>query len=71
MHCSDPSESTTKANDLVMANPDVDAVYCSGGDYLSAVAAIKAGDSSYKFDLYGTDVAPDLIDYIEQELSRQ
>ena len=66
MHCSDPSESTTKANDLVMANPDVDAVYCSGGDYLSAVAAIKAGDSSYKFDLYGTDVAPDLIDYIEQ-----
>ena len=41
-------------------------VYCSGGDYLSAVAAIKAGDSSYKFDLYGTDVAPDLIDYIEQ-----
>lgn len=54
-----------------MANPDVDAVYCSGGDYLSAVAAIKAGDSSYKFDLYGTDVAPDLIDYIEQELSRQ
>lgn len=65
MHCSDPSESTTKANDLIMANPDVDAVYCSGGDYLSAIAAIKAGDSSYEFDVYGTDVAPDLIDYIE------
>ena len=65
MHCSDPSESTTKANDLIMANPDVDAVYCSGGDYLSAVAAIKAGDSSYEFNLYGTDVAPDLIAYIQ------
>lgn len=66
MHCSDPSESTTKANDLIMANPDIDCVYCSGGDYLSAVAAIKAGDSSYKFNLYGTDVAPDLINYIDQ-----
>lgn len=68
MHCSDPSESTTKANDLVIANADVDCAYASGGDYLSALAAIKAGDPSITFKLYGTDVAPDLIDYIKQDV---
>lgn len=65
MHCSDPSESTTKANDLITANQDADCAYASGGDYLSALAAIKAGDSSMEFMIYGTDVAPDLIDYIK------
>lgn len=68
MHCSDPSESTTKANDLVTANADVDCAYASGGDYLSALAAIKAGDDTISFKLYGTDVAPDLIDYIGQDV---
>ena len=65
MHCSDPSESTTKANDLMTANPDVDCVYATGGDYLSALSAIKAGDSAASYMVYGTDVAPDLLDYIE------
>lgn len=66
MHCSDPAESTTKANDLLMANQDVDCIYASGGDYLSAVAGIVAGDDSYEdLNVYGTDVAPDLIDYIK------
>lgn len=65
MHCSDPSEATTKANDLITANPDVDCAYASGGDYLSALAAIKDGDSSVTMKLYGTDIAPDLIDFVD------
>ena len=37
------------------------------GDFVIFLNLVKAsGDSSYKFDLYGTDVAPDLIDCIEQ-----
>lgn len=66
MHCSDPSEATTKANDLMTANADVDCVYTTGGDYLSAMAAIKSSDPTAEYELYGTDVAPDLIDYIQQ-----
>lgn len=64
MHCSDPSEATTKANDLLTANPDMDAVYATGGDYLSALAAIKSADSSAEYAIYGTDIAPDLIDSV-------
>lgn len=62
MHCSDPSEATTKANDLLTANPDVDAIYATGGDFLSALVAIKTSDAGAKYALYGTDIAPDLID---------
>ncbi len=66
MRCSDPAESTTKGNDLLMANQDVDCIYASGGDYLSAVSGIVAGDDTYAdLDVYGTDVAPDLIEYIK------
>lgn len=65
MHCSDPSEATTKANDLITANMDVDCIYATGGDYLSALAAIKSADTTAEYKLYGTDVAPDLIDYIQ------
>ena len=65
MHCSDPSEATTKANDLLMANPDIPAVYATGGDYLSALVAIKTADASAKYALYGTDIAPDLIEAVE------
>lgn len=66
MHCSDPSEATTKANDLITANADIDCVYTTGGDYLSAMVAIKSSDPTAEYKLYGTDVAPDLIDSIEQ-----
>lgn len=62
-HCDDPTSAVTKAKNL-FTNYDADVVYCSGGDYLSAAAGFKK-DNNKTWDLYGTDVAPDLIADIE------
>lgn len=64
-HSADPSEAVAKTNDLLTANPDVDCVYATGGDYLSAAVSIKEQRSDLKCALYGTDVDPSLIPAIQ------
>ena len=64
-HCADPSEAVAKTNDLLTANPDVDCIYATGGDYLSACATIKESRSDLDVAIYGTDIDPTLNPYIE------
>lgn len=62
--CSDPSEATTKTDDLLSAYPDAQGAYCFTGDY--AVSALSALDNYSSLDLkvYCSDTTAESIPYI-------
>lgn len=66
LHCTDSTEAPTKVNDLVAANQGVDCVYGTGGDFMEALATVKKNDNNVTFDVYGTDVNPDVISYVQE-----
>ncbi len=61
-HCADPSEAVQKANDLITTYPDTDAIYASGGDFVSGVlnAIDSRTDLKKTYKIYGTDLSPEL-----------
>jgi ribose transport system substrate-binding protein len=63
-HAADPSEGTQKANDFITAYPDADMVYCTGGDFVSALLSAMESRSDVNYAVYGTDVSPDLAQQI-------
>ncbi len=66
-HSTDPSEVVQKTNDLLSANPDVDCIYGSGGDYLSGIVTCLDGRTDVNPDMmiYGTDIDPTLIPLVK------
>lgn len=64
-HSADPSEATSKTNDLMSANPDADCIYATGGDYIVAAITVLDQRSELKTDLYGTDIDPSILEAIE------
>lgn len=65
LHCADSTEAPTKVNDLVAANQGVDCVYGSGGDFMEALATVKKNDNGVNYEIYGTDINPDVISYVQ------
>lgn len=64
-HSSDPSEATSKTNDLMSANTDVDCIYAPGGDYIVAAISVLDQRAELKTKLYGTDIDPSILEAIE------
>lgn len=62
--CTDPSEATTKMDDLLAGNADAEAVYAQSGDY--AISALQALDnySGRELKIYSCDSTLDTIPYI-------
>lgn len=63
-HSADPSEGVQKANDAMTAFPDADAIYCTGGDFLTAALNAIESRSGADYKMYGTDLSPDLAQQI-------
>lgn len=63
--CSDPSEATTKEDDLLSANPDAEATYGLTGDY--AISALSALDnySGREMIIYCSDVTMDALEHVK------
>ena len=63
--CSNPSEATTKEDDLISANANAEATYCLTGDY--AVSAIAALDNypDRKMAIYSSDTTMESIPFIK------
>ena len=57
--CSDPSEATTKAGDLLSANRDADCVYCFVGDYVPGSVTAKKDLGLDKLKIYLSNVDAD------------
>lgn len=70
--CTDPSESATKAEDMISANKDADMVYCLVGDYVPGpVAAIDKLGLTGDMKVYASCVDKTTADYIKQGLVQQ
>ena len=63
--CSNPSEATTKQDDLLVAYPDAEATYCLSGDY--SVGALAALDNypGREMSIYSSDVTLESIAFIK------
>ena len=63
--CSDPSEATTKEDDLLSANPDAEATYALTGDY--AISAISALDNyaGREMTIYCSDITADALQHVK------
>lgn len=70
--CTDPSESATKAEDMISAHKDADMVYSLVGDYVPApVAAIEKLGLTGDMKVYASCVDKTTADYIKQGLVAQ
>ncbi len=63
--CSDPSEATTKEDDLLSANPDAEATYALTGDY--AISALSALDNypDREMIIYCSDITADALPLVK------
>lgn len=64
-HSADPSEAVQKTNDLLTAQPDVDCVYGTAGDYLNCSADAKVSRGLDNLMVYGTDIDPSAVERIK------
>ena len=55
------ADATAKANDLLIAHPDVDCVYASNGDYGSGTMQAMAQHTNVDAQLFVTDLDPDIL----------
>lgn len=63
--CTDPSEGTTKFDDLVSANPDAQGVYCLAGDYSVAAISALGNHGDVNIAVYQSDTTKETIPYIK------
>lgn len=62
--CSDPSDATSKEDDLISGNADARATYCLTGDYAVAAIAALENHSGTEMSLYCSDTTSEVIPYI-------
>ena len=64
--CTDPSEGTTKFDDMLSANGDVEGAYCLSGDYAIAAISAMGNHADTNVKLYVAGATTETIPYIKE-----